>query len=61
MYGDCAMVPEIVSDSLYDTVILDIRNNTGGYEYGVANYVYPPLFVENIVQNKEWYFPMFLI
>lgn len=57
MYGDCAMVPEIVSGSLYDTVILDIRNNTGGYEYGVAKYVYSPLFAENIVQNKEWYFP----
>ena len=46
-----------IENSSKDTVVLDLRNNTGGKTDFAAKYIYAPLFTRDIKETHTWYMP----
>ncbi len=41
----------------YDTVVIDLRDNYGGYIQYAQEYIYPALYSEDVTQSYEWLVP----
>lgn len=46
-----------LKNTKYDTVIIDLRNNYGGYIEYAQEYIYSALYSEDVVQSYEWLIP----
>lgn len=50
-------IKSVISNFKNENVILDLRENYGGYTQFAANYIYPALYGDNIKVQSVWYMP----
>lgn len=49
--------PEVLANSEYQNIIIDLRNNFGGDFDNVIKYLYPYLFSDDLEIKHTWYLP----
>ena len=50
-------VGDIINSAACDNIIIDIRDNSGGYFNAINNYLYPFLYKDDIQADYTWYMP----
>lgn len=56
-HENCSSIRQLLTDRKYNTVVLDLRNNTGGFPQMFFDNIYTPLCAENSTATFTWYIP----
>jgi len=54
---NCLDIYRLLTDRKYNTVVLDLRNNTGGFPQMFFDNIYTPLCAEDSAAAFEWFIP----
>lgn len=55
--SDGEELKKYLENTIYDTIVIDLRNNYGGCIEYAQQYIYPALYEENVKQSYSWIVP----